>query len=167
MAGKSSPVIFDDRVYFVDDRAKLFIYDAKTGEFIARKALGTSMRSTPLVADGKLYICTMEGRWYILKPTDDGVEVVHQLRLPRRSMRRVARRLARPHLLAHVAGAVCLGDASKQPSADPLPPEPQETAAERCERSRAVAGDSLRRAARRPGENSRITCDCSTPVAAS
>ena len=30
MAGKSSPVLYDGRLYVVDDRAKLFIYDAQT-----------------------------------------------------------------------------------------------------------------------------------------
>ena len=129
MAGKSSPVILDDRVYFVDDRGKLFIYDAKTGEFIARKALGTSMRSTPLVADGKLYICTMEGRWYILKPTEDGVEVVHQLRLPNDQCDGSPAVSHGRIFLPTSRALYCIGDASKQPSADPLPPEPKETAA--------------------------------------
>jgi outer membrane protein assembly factor BamB len=126
MAGKSSPVILGDRVYFVDDRGKLFIYNAKTGEFIARKALGTSMRSTPLVADGKLYLCTNEGRWYILKPTADGVEVVHQLRLsgdasdgsPAVSHGRI--------FLPTSRALYCLADPGKQPSADPLPTAPAE-----------------------------------------
>jgi outer membrane protein assembly factor BamB len=69
MAGKSSPVLYDGRLYVVDDRAKLFIYDAQIGDLIARKALGTVMRSTPVVADGKLYLCTNSGQWYILRPT--------------------------------------------------------------------------------------------------
>jgi len=130
MAGKSSPVILDGRVYFVDDRGKLFIYDAKTGEFIARKALGTSMRSTPLVADGKLYICTMEGRWYILKPTDDGVEVVHQLRL-RDDQSDGSPAVSHGRIFLPTSRALyCIGDKNVEPSADPLPPEPAESAPE-------------------------------------
>jgi outer membrane protein assembly factor BamB len=129
MAGKSSPVILGNRVYFVDDRAKLFIYDAETGEFIGRKALGTSMRSTPLVADGKLYICTNEGRWYILKPTDDGVEVVHQLRLPN-DQSDGSPAVSHGRIFLPTSRALyCLGDSDVKPSADPLPPEPQETVA--------------------------------------
>jgi outer membrane protein assembly factor BamB len=127
MAGKSSPVILDDRVYFVDDRGKLFIYNAKTGEFIARKALGTSMRSTPLVADGKLYILTMEGRWYILKPTDDGVEVVHQLRLPE-DQSDGSPAVSHGRIFIPTSRALyCIADASKQPEADPLPTPVEET----------------------------------------
>ncbi len=127
MAGKSSPVILDGRVYFVDDRAKLYIYDAETGEFIAKKALGTSMRSTPLVADGKLYLCTNEGRWYILKPTEDGVEVVHQLRLPEDASDGSPAVSHGRIFLPTSRALYCLADASKTPSADPLPPEPKET----------------------------------------
>ncbi|MGD9635355.1 MAG: PQQ-binding-like beta-propeller repeat protein [Pirellulales bacterium] len=127
MAGKSSPVILDDRVYFVDDRAKLYIYNAKTGEFIARKALGTSMRSTPLVADGKLYLCTMEGRWYVLKPTKTGVKVIQQLRLPNdQSDGSLA--VSHGRLFLPTSRALyCIADPSVKPSADPLPPEPKES----------------------------------------
>ena len=81
MAGKSSPLMIGERIYFVDDRAKLFIFDANSGELVQRKALGTVMRSTPLFADGKIYLCTNNGRWYILEPTEQGVKVIHKLRL--------------------------------------------------------------------------------------
>ncbi len=126
MAGKSSPVILGDRVYFVDDRAKLFVYDAKTGEFLGRKALGTSMRSTPLVADGKLYLCTTEGKWYILKPTDDGVEVVQTLRLPNDESNGSPAVSHGRIFLPTSRALYCLSDPSKTPSADPLPPTPTE-----------------------------------------
>lgn len=129
MAGKASPVMLDGRVYFIDDRAKLYIYDAETGEFIARKALGTSMRSTPLVADGKLYLCTNEGRWYILRPTDEGVEVVHQLRL-RDDASDGSPAVSRGRIFLPMASALyCLGDPAHQPQAAPLPPAPQESTA--------------------------------------
>lgn len=127
MAGKSSPVMIDNRLYVIDDRAKLFIFDAKDGKLIARKALGTTMRSTPVVADGKLYTCTNSGQWYILKPTEDGVEIVHKLRLdgdesdgsPIVSHGRI--------YLPTSKAIYCLGDPSVEPSADPLPTPPVET----------------------------------------
>ncbi len=81
MAGKSSPIPVGDKLWVVDDRAKLFIFDPQTGERLTRKALGTVMRSTPLYADGKVYLCTNNGRWYILEPSDRGVKVLHKLRL--------------------------------------------------------------------------------------
>ncbi len=126
MAGFSSPVMLDGRLYVMDDGAKLFVFDAETGEQIARKALGSAMRSTPLVADGKIYLCTAAGRWYVLKPTADGVEVVHRLRLNREENN------ASP-IVSH--GRIylptseylyCLGKADHEPQAEPLPELPQE-----------------------------------------
>lgn len=85
MAGKSSPLVVGDRVFVVDDRAKIFMFDLATGEQLAKKALGTVQRSTPLYADGKLYVCTNNGRWWTLKPTDDGFDVLHRMRINRQS----------------------------------------------------------------------------------
>ena len=126
MAGNSSPVLFDGRLYVVDDRAKLFVFDAGTGKLITRKALGSTMRSTPLVADGKIYLCTGSGQWYVLKPTEDGVEIVHRLRLqneendasPIVSHGRI--------YLPTSEQLYCLGTRDHEPNADPLPLPPQE-----------------------------------------
>lgn len=68
MVGKSSPLFVDGIVYAIDDRAKLTAFDAKTGELLARKALGRVMRGSPVYADGKIYACTRGGRWEVIKP---------------------------------------------------------------------------------------------------
>jgi outer membrane protein assembly factor BamB len=128
MAGKSSPILIDDRLYVVDDRAKLFVFDAKTGEQIARKALGTVSRSTPLYADGKIYYCTNSGQWYILKPTEDGVEIVHRLRL---SGEEIDGSPIASHGRIYLPTSefmYCLGVADAEPKAGPLPAPPQEEA---------------------------------------
>ncbi len=73
MLGKSSPVKVGDRLYYVDDRAKLNILAADTGvnltrELTGKRALtlgGTGMRSSPLAADGKLYLVSSRGDWSI------------------------------------------------------------------------------------------------------
>ena len=67
MAGKSSPVAVGNNLYIVDDRAKLWVFDMESGDQVARIPLGTMMRSSPLVADGKIYTITAGGRWHILK----------------------------------------------------------------------------------------------------
>ncbi len=85
MAGKSSPLVVGDRVFVLDDRAKIFMFDLNTGEQLAKKALGTVQRSTPLYADGMLYVCTNNGRWWTLKPTEDGFDVLHRMRINRQS----------------------------------------------------------------------------------
>lgn len=81
MIGKSTPVYVDGRLYAIDDGGGLFVLDAKTGKTIKKQKIGTMMRSSPLYADGKLYMCDATGRWYIMKPTEKGVETVHKLRL--------------------------------------------------------------------------------------
>jgi outer membrane protein assembly factor BamB len=126
MAGKSSPILVDDRLYVVDDFAKLYVFDAKTGEQLGMKKLGTASRSTPLYADGKIYYCTNGGVWYILKSTEDGVKVVHRLRLNDEESD------GSPivsHGRIYVPTSVymyCLGNADQKPAADPLPQPPKE-----------------------------------------
>ncbi|MEQ8785159.1 MAG: PQQ-binding-like beta-propeller repeat protein [Pirellulaceae bacterium] len=86
MIGKSAPLVVDDVVYAFDDRAKMYTFDAKSGEELERKALGTVMRANPLYADGKIYAITAgSSRWYVLKPDPEekgAVEEVSKGRFP-------------------------------------------------------------------------------------
>lgn len=72
MVGKSSPLLIDGKLVVVDDRAKMFVFDAKTGEQLDRQALGRVSRATPLYADGKTYYISQAGRFYVLKLKEDG-----------------------------------------------------------------------------------------------
>ena len=83
VVGRAAPLLVDDRLYVIDDRAKLRVLDAGSGDEVAKKtALGTMMRGSPLYADGKIYAITGSGRWYILKPdADRGVKTVSKGRL--------------------------------------------------------------------------------------
>jgi outer membrane protein assembly factor BamB len=82
MDGRAMPVVLDERVYFIDDGAKVYAFDKHTGTPVGRpqKLLGTIVRGSPLVADGKLYICSTSG-WHVLEPTADGVKFVNRMRL--------------------------------------------------------------------------------------
>jgi hypothetical protein len=133
MAGKSSPILVDERLYMVDDGAKLFVLDAATGDLISRKALGTVMRGTPLYADGKIYLCTNTGRWYILRPTPDGVEFVHRTRLPASEIDGSPQEVNASPIVSHGRiflptsdNMYCLGQADQVPTADPVPAPPAE-----------------------------------------
>jgi outer membrane protein assembly factor BamB len=83
MAGRAMPVMLGERVYFVDDGAKVFAFDRGTGEPVGKpvKLLGTIVRGSPLVVDGRIWICSTSG-WHVLEPTSDGLKVVAKLRLP-------------------------------------------------------------------------------------
>ncbi|MCA9189896.1 MAG: PQQ-like beta-propeller repeat protein, partial [Planctomycetales bacterium] len=84
MVGKSSPLLVGDRLYVVEDSAKLHVLDPKTGDTLAKRiALGTMMRSNLLYADGKIYATEANGRWYIMKPDEKkGVQFLAKGRLP-------------------------------------------------------------------------------------
>ena len=81
MDGRAMPVVLGERVYFVDDGAKVFVFDKATGEPVGKpqKLLGTIVRGSPLVADGKLYVCSTSG-WHVLEPTKDGLKIVNRMR---------------------------------------------------------------------------------------
>jgi len=83
VVGRSTPVVIGERLYVVDDRCKLYVIDANTGEFIEERiTLGDSRQwSSLLAADGKLYILTENGRWAIVEPTADGAEVINKGRI--------------------------------------------------------------------------------------
>ena len=83
LAGRNQPLLIDGRLYVVDDGAGIFIYDAATGNRINKKPqkLGTVMRGSLLAVDGKIYACEANGRCWILKPSDKGLDVVHKIQL--------------------------------------------------------------------------------------
>ena len=131
MMGKSSPIYYEGRLYCFDDRAKLHVLDVKTGEPVAKRvALGTVMRPSPLMADGKIYICTANGRWYILKPdADKGVTKLNYGRLPRGEECHASPIVSHGRIYLNTTGALyCLVDESKESGvAENAPVAPKET----------------------------------------
>lgn len=121
--GRSTPLMIDDRLYVVDDQGKMFILNAETGERIARKPLGTTMRSSPLYADGKIYAITaMDGRWYILRPSEKGVEEVSKGRLAPGEECHGSPIAVDGRLYIPTTDAMyCLARPDAQPAADPVP----------------------------------------------
>jgi outer membrane protein assembly factor BamB len=79
--GRNCAVKLGDRVYYIEDGATLVIVNAKTGELIGQKKLGRIMFGSPMVADGKIYVAENTGRFYVLKPSEKGVDVVSEARL--------------------------------------------------------------------------------------
>lgn len=83
VAGFSEPVLVDGRLYMVDDRCKMWIFDAESGKPIVEQErfADSRQKSALLYADGKIYVTTENGRWSIVKPTADGFEVINDGRL--------------------------------------------------------------------------------------
>ncbi len=81
LGGYSSPVIHDGVVYQIDNGANLFAFDAGTGARLWAQKLGTIQKASPVVADGKLYVGTENGDFYILKVGRAGCTILDKQRL--------------------------------------------------------------------------------------
>ncbi|MBX7165028.1 MAG: PQQ-like beta-propeller repeat protein [Pirellulales bacterium] len=127
--GKSSPLAVDDRLYVVDDSAGLFVVDAAKGKLIGKKQkLGTMMRSSLVWADGRIYTCEANGRWWIFKPTEKGLEVVHKVRLPAGEEVLGSPAVSHGRIYLPSTGAIyCLGKKDAKPQATPIPAPAAET----------------------------------------
>ena len=76
--GYSSPVIDGDRIYEIDNGSMLFAFDLKTGKQLWNLKLGTIQKSSLVLGDGKLYVGTESGKFYILKPGQDKCEILDE-----------------------------------------------------------------------------------------
>jgi outer membrane protein assembly factor BamB len=76
--GFSSPVIDGDRLYQVDNGANLAAFDVSTGKQLWLQNLGTIQKASPVLADGKLYVGTENGKFFILKPSASGVQILDE-----------------------------------------------------------------------------------------
>ncbi len=74
----ASPVFDGERLYTMDNSAIVGAFDLKTGAKLWEKTLGTLQKGSPLLADGKLYVGTENGKFYILRPSATGVEVLDE-----------------------------------------------------------------------------------------
>ena len=125
--GKSSPAPVDDKIVAIDDRAKLFVFDSHDGKELTRKSLGNNMRASLLVADGKIYCCTTDGRWYALKLDGEKIVVVHTVQLPSGEEVQGSPICSHGRIYLPSTGALyCLEDASKKHGVQPLPAMPAE-----------------------------------------
>lgn len=74
--GFSSPVIDGDIFYQVDNGANLGAFDVKTGKQIWLQNLGTIQKASLVMGDGKLYVGTENGKFFILKPSATGCQIL-------------------------------------------------------------------------------------------
>ena len=74
----ASPVMDAERLYTVDNGAILGAFDLKTGRQLWTRTLGTLQKGSPVLADGKLYVGTENGKVFILRPSAAGVEVLDE-----------------------------------------------------------------------------------------
>lgn len=76
--GFSSPVIDGDRLYQVDNSANIGAFDINTGKQLWLQNLGTIQKASPVLADGKLYVGTENGKFFILEPSATGAKILDE-----------------------------------------------------------------------------------------
>jgi hypothetical protein len=79
--GPASPVIDGDRIYHIDAGANVFAFDINTGKELWKQTLGTIQKASLVLADGKLYVGTENGRFFILKPGPTGCQILDSVEL--------------------------------------------------------------------------------------
>ena len=80
--GFSSPVVQGPRVYQIDGASKLHAYDGESGKELWSQQLGTLQKASPVLADGKIYVGTETGTFFIVRPLADRAEILSQVTMP-------------------------------------------------------------------------------------
>jgi outer membrane protein assembly factor BamB len=80
--GFSSPVIDGTRVYQIENGSRLKAFDLESGRELWRQPLGTVQKAPLVMADGKLYVGTESGKFFIVRPHADRAEILSEVELP-------------------------------------------------------------------------------------
>ncbi len=125
LGGYSSPVVDGDRVYQVDNGATLIAFDSVGGRQLWRFQLGTIAKASLVLADGKLYMGTESGKFWILKPHQDKVDVLedHTLKLDEQVLASAAVSDGRV-FVASMENLYCIGKAGKHTPSKPAEKPP-------------------------------------------
>jgi outer membrane protein assembly factor BamB len=76
--GFSSPVLDGGRLYQVDNGANLAAFDVNSGKQLWLQNLGTIQKASPVLADGKLYVGTENGKFFIIEPSATGAKILDE-----------------------------------------------------------------------------------------
>src|SRR5580700_5876969 len=82
LGGFSSPLVDGDRVYQIENGSKMIAFDVVTGKELWKQQLGTVQKAPPVLADGKIYVGTEAGKFFILRPHADRAEVLSEVQMP-------------------------------------------------------------------------------------
>ena len=80
--GFSSPLVDGTRVYQIENGSRLKAYDIETGKELWTQPLGTSQKAPPVMADGKIFVGTENGKFFIVRPHADRAKILSEVELP-------------------------------------------------------------------------------------
>ncbi|MFN0054917.1 MAG: PQQ-binding-like beta-propeller repeat protein [Planctomycetales bacterium] len=154
---RAAPILVNERLYAIDESATIFAYEPTSGKEIGKLKLGRSMFSSPIYADGKIFVGEANGLFYTLEPTEKGLKSLHRVRLPEGDMIQGSAIVSHGKLYVPTSGALyCVGQKDQMPSADPIPTpvaEAPSSADETPAQLQVVPVESLLR----PGQKQRFT----------
>jgi len=78
----SSPIVEGNRLYQLDGGSILHAFDTGTGNEAWELQLGTAQKAPPVMADGKIYVGTDGGKFFIVRPGPDKGEILSTVELP-------------------------------------------------------------------------------------
>jgi outer membrane protein assembly factor BamB len=78
----SSPIVDGNRLYQLDNGSTLRTFDIATGKEVWNVALGSAQKASPVLADGKLYVGTDGGIFFIVRPGAAKAEILSKVELP-------------------------------------------------------------------------------------
>ncbi len=73
---RSSPAIVGSEIYLIADNGVLSCLDINSGEIRWASRLGGNYSASPIVADGRMYFCSHEGKTTIVRPNPDKLEIL-------------------------------------------------------------------------------------------
>ena len=80
--GYSSPVLDGTRLYQIDNGSTMKAVEVENGRELWQLSLGTAQKAPPVMADGKLFVGTDAGKFYIVRPRVDRGEILSTVELP-------------------------------------------------------------------------------------
>ena len=78
----SSPLLNGGTLYQLDGSSKLHAYEVEKGTALWELALGTAQKAPPVMADGKIFVGTDGGKFFIVRPRVDRGEILSTVELP-------------------------------------------------------------------------------------
>jgi outer membrane protein assembly factor BamB len=80
--GYSSPLVDGTRLYQLDNSSTLRAYDTESGNPLWSLPLSLAQKAPPVLADGKIYVGTDNGKFFIIRPHADRGEILSDVTLP-------------------------------------------------------------------------------------
>ena len=123
----ASPILDKERLYVCSDTADLFCLNATTGKQIWKLTYGKNAKGSPLLADGKIYVGTVDGQFQIIQPGETEGKILHTHSFEGAQVKGKAIAVNGKVYFMTTTDTYCLGKKNHTAKADPIPapvPEP-------------------------------------------